>query len=415
MKQKIFDDFTTSNNHLIWYKRDLVEFAEKYGTPLIIYSKQKIISNFSKINNSFRKMTDRYSINYAMKANSNASILSLLRETGSGVDASSYHEVMDAINSGFHPDSISYTANNASPRELNLVADMYVKMNFDSIGQFNSLGKHIPRSVSFRIKSEYGRGEFKGTTTSGQGAKFGELPEVAVAGYRKAKELGCEHFGIHIMTGSNVRDPDHFSRVAHDISRIAVHIADLSGVKFEYLDIGGGFGVPYKPDDNELDIDLTAEIIFNSISKEFSASGLDTPEIVMEPGRYIVANAGILLGTVHDVKCQEVNYVGTDIGMNILIRPALYGAYHHIVIANKINDEATFPCEITGQICENTDRIGREMTFPKPHPGDIVAVFNAGAYVRSMASNYNGRGLPQEVLFDERSDMVISSRESGYM
>ena len=415
MKQKIFDDFMASNNHLIWFKRDLVEFAEKYGTPLIVYSKQKIISNFSKIDDSFRKFTDSYSINYAIKANSNASILSLLRERGSGVDASSYHEVMTAINSGFSTDNISYTANNASPKELSFVSEMGVKMNFDSIGQFNSLGKRMPKSVSFRIKSEYGRGEFKGTTTSGHGAKFGELPDLAVVGYRRAKELGCEHFGIHIMTGSNITDPDHFSKVARDISRTAVHIANLSGVRFDYLDIGGGFGVPYKPDDNELGMALTAEVIFKNISIEFTAGGLDTPEIVMEPGRYIVANAGVLLGTIRDVKCQEMNYVGTDIGMNILIRPALYGAYHHIVIANKINDEATFPCEVTGQICENTDRIGREMTFPDPHPGDIIAVFNAGAYVRSMASNYNGRGLPQEVLFDERSDMVISSRESGYM
>ncbi len=415
MKQTIPDGFTAPRNRLIWYNRDIVELAEKYGTPLILYSKQKILSNFSKIKNSFKQLTDNYSINYAMKANSNPSILSLLREAGSGADASSYHEVMAAINSGFHTDRISYTANNASPKELSLVAELGVKMNFDSIGQFNSLGKYIPGSVSFRIKSEYGRGEFKGTTTSGHGAKFGELPEIAADGYMRAKELGCQHFGIHIMTGSNVTDPDHFSKVAHDISRIAIHIADLSGISFDYLDIGGGFGVPYKPDDKELDMNRTAEVIFKSVSKEFSAHGLEIPEIIMEPGRYIVANAGVLLGTIHDVKRQEMNYVGTDIGMNILIRPALYGAYHHIVIANKINEESNFTCEITGQICENTDRIGKGITIPEPDLGDIVAVFNAGAYVSSMASNYNGRGFPQEVLIDDEYDLVIAPREIGYM
>ena len=415
MRQKIPDGFAVSRNHLCWYDVDLVEVAERYGTPIIVYSKQKIISNYGRISNSFHNFTDNYSIKYAIKANSNPSILSLLRETGAGVDASSYYEVMEALNSGFRSNNISYTANNSSSKELKRMVDLGVKINFDSVGQFECLGGNIPESVSFRIKSDYGKGEFTGTTTSGHGAKFGEIPENAITGYKKAKELGCKNFGIHIMTGSNVTDPEHFSKVAKDLSKIAVHISRQAGIEFEYIDIGGGFGVPYRPDDEELDIERTAGLIFNEISKGFSGNGLAVPEIVMEPGRYIIANAGVLLGTVYDIKHHEMNYVGTDIGMNILIRHALYGAYHHMVIANKMEEEAGFICEVTGQICENTDRIGKGIVIPEPDVGDTIAVFNAGAYVRSMASNYNGRGFPQEILLENKSEMIISSKDPGFM
>lgn len=415
MVQKVPDGFTAAGQHLQWNNVDLVDLARRYGTPTIVYSKQKILSNYSRIRESFSRFTDNFSIKYAIKANSNSTLLSILQGAGSGADASSYHEVMAAINSGFNVDKISYTANNASPEELRLVANMGVKINFDSLGQFKRLSDNIPENVSFRIKSEYGRGEFKGTTTSGHGAKFGEIPEYAVMGYRKAKELGCRHFGVHIMTGSNVTDPDHFARVTNEISKIAINIAGQANIDFEYLDIGGGFGIPYHPDQMELDMERTAELIYQEISDRFTAAGLQIPEIVMEPGRYIVGDAGVLLGRVYDIKRHEMNYVGTDIGMNILIRPALYGAYHHIVLANKMEKDADFTCEITGQICENTDRIGRNISIPDPDFDDIVAVFNAGAYVSSMASNYNGRGKPLELLLDGSSEFVISPRDPGFM
>ncbi len=336
-------------------------------------------------------------------------------EMGSGADASSYHEIMLALNSGISERNISFTPNNVSPSELLFAIERGISVNFDSIGQFSSVGSRIPDVVSFRIKMNYGRGEFKGTTTSGYGAKFGETPENAILGYRKAKEMGCSEFGIHVMTGSNVTDADHFKKVAEEISDTATHISREADVKFTYLDIGGGFGVPYRPGDMELDVRKAAENIFSTIGSKFTQAGLPLPHLVIEPGRYMVADAGLLVGTVWDIKKQEKNYVGTDIGMNLLLRPALYGAYHHIVLANRINSDSGFTCDITGQICENTDRIGRDTDIPEPSPGDIIAVFDAGAYVRSMASNYNGRGFPSEVLIDGKEEIIISQRESNFL
>ncbi len=405
----------SDGNCLIWSGKDVVDLARKYMTPLILYSKKRIQDNYNRIYSAFREYSDDFSIRYAIKANSNPAILSIIEQLGSGADASSYHEIMLALNSGMSERKISFTPNNVSPGELIFAIERGISVNFDSIGQFRSIGTRKPDTASFRIKMNYGRGEFKGTTTSGYGSKFGETPENAITGYKRAKEMGCLKFGIHVMAGSNVTDAEHFKKVAEEISDTAIYISREADVKFSYLDIGGGFGVPYRDKDNELDLRKSAENIFSAINSKFTHAGLPLPHLVIEPGRYIVADAGLLVGTVWDVKKQEKNYVGTDTGMNLLLRPALYGAYHDIVLANKMTLHRDFKCDITGQICENTDRIGKDIIIPEPEPGDYIAVFNAGAYVRSMASNYNGRGFPSEILINGDEEIMISQRDSGFM
>ncbi len=414
MRQILPKGFQVQGDNLFWNNIDIVDLGKKYGTPLIIYSKKRIADNYERIYNAFKQYSYDFSIRYAIKANGNPTILSIISRLGAGADTSSYHEIMLAINSGFSEKLISFTPNNVSPRELLFAIEKGITINFDSIGQFMSIEKKIPEIVSFRIKIKYGKGEFKGTTTSGYGSKFGETIENAILGYKRAKKLGCNSFGIHVMAGSNITDPDHFTKVTEEISDTAIQISKEVGIKFDYLDIGGGFGVPYRPEDNELNIDLTAKNIFSVINSKFEENGLPIPKLIIEPGRYIVADAGLLLGKVYDVKKHEKNYVGTDIGMNLLLRPAIYGAYHHIVVANKMNADANFLCDITGQICENTDRIAKDITIPEPIPGDIIAVFDSGAYVRSMASNYNGRGFPSEILIDDKEEIIITQKDNSY-
>ncbi|MFG1503093.1 MAG: diaminopimelate decarboxylase [Cuniculiplasma divulgatum] len=397
------------DGNLFWDGTNILEVAKDYGTPFIIYSENILRGNYRKIKNAFNKYLKNVSIDFAIKSNFNPSLISILSSEGCGMDASSINEIKIALLSGVSPDNISFTPNNVTLEELKFAIDNNIIINFDSLGQFRLLLDHLPEIVSFRIKIDYGRGEFPGIKTAGKGAKFGEIPELALQGYREAKEKGCRKFGIHVMAGSNVRNADHFKLVAQKILEVVKNFEEELGIEFEFVDMGGGFGVPYRPEEGELDVMDTAKNIADVFKAFYTEKGREIPRLVIEPGRYISSNSGLLVGKITDVKRQESNFTGTDIGMNILMRPALYGAYHHILIANRMNEERKFKTDVTGQICENTDRIGKDVMLQEPQIGDIVAVFNCGAYTMSMASNYNGRLLPMELLISDGK--IIKIRE----
>ncbi|EQD35843.1 diaminopimelate decarboxylase [mine drainage metagenome] len=347
---------------------------------------------------------DNFDIKYAVKANPNPRILSILKSEGLGIDASSDMEVRLALDAGFKPDQILFTPNYASKKELLWASGTGVPINFDSIGQLRLVDGKVPHTISFRIKIDYGRGEFKGTTTSGHDAKFGITEAEAISAYKIASEMGAKEFGIHVMAGSNVLDPNHTGRVASAILEVVKKISRSDGIEFKFIDMGGGLGVPYQPEIPELDLKAAFGKAHDAFKKSFEGR---MPAFCIEPGRYLVADSSVLLGSVTDVKVQDKAYLGSNISMNTLLRPALYGAKHHIVLANRLNDEIKGRYEVVGQVCENTDRIGTDVELPDPRIDDILAVFNAGAYVSSMASNYNGRPIPAEVLITDIGEEVI--------
>lgn len=397
-------------NRMFFDGMDVCEIAEEYDTPVLLYSERIIRENIRVLRKAFSSTFSLFRIKYAMKANYNPTILNIVREEGCDIDASSLNEIKLAIKCGFDPQSILFTANNASKEELQEAVDIGVVVNFDSIGQFRQLNGNLPSTISFRTKIEYGKGEFKGMTTSGPGAKFGLMPQEVEQAYREARDSGVANFGIHVFAGSNIRDPAHFGTVTDSALAIATEIEQKLGIKFSFLDIGGGYGVPYLPGDSAIDLTSTVQAIHDSFHSHFKNHEL--PTLYIEPGRFVVANSAILIGTVRDVKKQELNYLGTDIGMNLLLRPALYGAKHHIVLCNKGSSEVTEKYEVVGQICENTDRIGSSVSLPQAEVGDIIAVFNAGAYVIGMASRYNGRLLPSEVLIHGKKTRIIRERDT---
>ena len=311
---------------------------------------------------------------------------------------------------GFKPEKIMFTPNFASKEELLWASNSGMAINFDSVGQLEQVSEKVPETVSFRIKIGYGKGEFKGTTTSGHNAKFGILESESIDAYMMAKKMGAKKFGIHVMAGSNVLDPNHFQNVAESVLTVLKNISELNGITFDFVDLGGGFGVPYKPGEQPLNLKTVFEIIHTSFKKILGNEPF--PKLFIEPGRYIVADSSILLGTVTDVKIQEKKFLGSDISMNTLIRPALYGAKHHMVLANKLNRKISGKYEVVGQICENTDRIGKAVSFPTPEVGDILAVFDAGAYVASMASNYNGRPIPAELIIRNNKPVLVRKRSA---
>lgn len=398
------NNFSNENGKLTLDGRDLTSLARKFGTPLIVTSEKRIRQNAKRLLTAVSSYFDNFEIKYAVKANPNPRILSILRSEGLGIDASSDMEVRLALDTGFKPNQILFTPNYAGKKELLWASETGVPINFDSIGQLRLVDGKVPHTVSFRIKIEYGRGEFKGTTTSGHDAKFGITEAEAISAYRIASEAGAKEFGIHVMAGSNVLDPEHTGKVASAIIRVVKRISEADKIEFRFIDIGGGLGVPYQPGIPELDLKSAFGNAHEAFLNSFEGKA---PTFCIEPGRYLVADSSVLLGTVTDVKVQDRAFLGSDISMNTLLRPALYGARHHIVLANRLNDEIKRKYEVVGQVCENTDRIGTDVELPEPMIDDILAVFNAGAYVSSMASNYNGRPIPAEILITDNGEEII--------
>jgi len=215
------------------------------------------------------------------------------------------------------------------------------------------------------------------------------------------------------MTGSNVLNLDYFPSVTRKLFDIAENISKNVRLTFEFVDIGGGFGVPYRPDENPLDIE-TLGFRVGSLFSEYVERGLiGQPYLMIEPGRFIVSDSTVLLGRVHHIKKSgKKSFVGTDIGMNTILRPALYGAYHHIYVANRRLAEPEATVTITGQVCENTDILAKDRKLPRIEVGDVIVVMNAGAYGFVMSSQYNSRPRAAEVLINKGHAETIRERET---
>ena len=390
---------------------DLTEIATLYGTPLLVTSEKRLIDNYRRFNSAFREHYTDTAINYAIKANPNPSIISVLAKEGAGADASSSAEIEFARRAGIKRERILFSPNYASVGELKYALDRRIAINFDDIGQFEGLARHgVPELVSFRLNPGFGAGSFPGIITAGPGAKFGIPSGHIERAYKIALAAGAEKFGMHVMAGSNVLDSRFFAAITSRTMDVAGSISKRLGIGFEFIDIGGGFGVPYGQDEKPLDIRRVAGGVTGAFKNKCSEYGIGSPQLMLEPGRYLVADTTVLLGTVNHVKRYSRTFIGTDIGMNVNIRPALYNAYHRVAIANKMGNRATEKADVTGQICENSDIIARGRELPRAESGDVIAMFDAGAYVYSMSSQYNSRPRPAEVLIKDNGDVKLIRR-----
>ncbi|WP_291767450.1 diaminopimelate decarboxylase [Caldivirga sp. UBA161] len=375
----------------------LIDLANKYDTPLIVYDLNLIEGNYRSIKDALNAK-----VLYSIKANPNLAILAFLRRLGSGADAASPGEIYLALKAGFKPSEVLYTGAYLSNNDIKYGIDAGVIFNFDSRRAFEramALG-YRPRLVFFRIDLGYGEGFTPGVTLAGEGSKFGMFLDDAVKAYKLAKSSGVEEFGIHAMMGSNVLNPDYFLKIAGLLKEQAEVIESEVGIKISYFDMGGGFGIPYKPSERPLDLNRLSVL-----------RGFFPGELWVEPGRFIVGNAGYLLTRVTEVKRKGGRtYIGVDVGMNVLIRPMLYGAYHHIITCSE--GEGNEAVDVVGPICENTDKLAVNRELPRVKEGDLLVILNAGAYVYSMSSNYNGRLRPAEVIVYNNEHAVSRLRET---
>jgi len=387
------------------------DLAGRHGTPLYVLSEDRIRANYRRLAGGFRRRYAQSRVHYAVKANTNLAVLSILRQEGAGADASCPAEIELARRAGFPSDEILYTGAYPTRAELDYALDAGVAINLDSGSRLAQVGERDPKPVlSFRVNPGDGKGKH-GLVFAGRDAKFGLPPDAVLEAFRAARALGFERFGIHMMAGSCVLDPTYFPEITGRLLEVAGRVAAEVGIRFEFVDIGGGFGVPYEPSEEVLDIDRVAAEVAAAMVDGCDRHGLGRPRLLLEPGRYLVADAGVLLTEVQGVKPGATVFVGVDAGMNTLLRPALYDAYHPVVVANRLRDPPGPPVTIVGPVCENTDVLARDRELPPVREGDLLAVLNAGAYGFSMSSQYNSRPRAAEVLVHDGTAEVVRERE----
>jgi len=384
------------------------DLAERFGTPCYVTDESAVRDNYRRIRNAFKPYMP-VRVHYACKANAALAILRILQQEGSHIDAVSIGEVDACLRAGFAPERILYTGVNVSNNELTQLVNRRVHINVDSLSELRRLA-HISTEVpiSFRVNPQVGAGHHAHVVTGAKTTKFGVPKDQILRAYDEALALGFMPFGLHAHIGAGVQEVTPFVQVTDVLVQIANEIEDKLGLKLEVLDLGGGIGIPYKPDDPHMDVDAYAREVCERIQGKCSAK-----TVAIEPGRYIIADSTVLLTSVVDVKITpEKNFAGVDAGFNTLIRPAFYGSYHHVAVANKFGQKVEKVYDVVGPICETGDFIAKERFLPKVEEGDVLAVYDAGAYGFTMSSNYNMRGRPREVLVKNDEAWLIREAES---
>ena len=384
---------------------DLSAIASEFGNPVYVYDAAKIASQYQRLTAAFSSIGD-LRINYATKALSNVSILKLMRQLGSGLDTVSIQEVQLGLAAGFEPQAIIYTPNGVSLKEIETVAQMGVQINIDNLSLLEQFGARHPKTpVCIRINPHVMAGGNSNISVGHIDSKFGisihQIPHLL----RIVENTAMNINGIHMHTGSDILDIEVFLHAAEILFDTANHFKNL-----EFLDFGSGFKVPY----HENDIETNIEELGEKLSKRFKAFckeyGSDL-QLVFEPGKFLVSLAGHFVTQVNVVKQTTSRvFAQVDSGFNHLIRPMLYGSHHHIENLSNPNGKVRF-YSVVGYICE-TDTFGTNRKITEITEGDLLVFRNCGAYCFSMASNYNSRYRPAEVLWYEGKAHLIRKRET---
>ncbi|AXG74572.1 diaminopimelate decarboxylase [Flavobacterium arcticum] len=383
----------------------LLELSEQFESPLYVYDAEKIQSQYHRLEKAFSKVNS-LRINYAVKALSNISILKLLKQLGSGLDTVSIQEVQLGLMADYPPEKIIYTPNGVSMEEIEEVAALGVQINIDNLSILEQFGaKHPTTPVCIRINPHVMAGGNSNISVGHIDSKFGisihQMPHLL----RIVENTGMHINGIHMHTGSDILDIEVFLYAAEILFDTAMHFKEL-----EFLDFGSGFKVPYKKDDIETDVEELGKKLTKRFTKFCSEYGSELT-LCFEPGKFLVSQSGYFLSKVNVVKqTTSTVFAGIDSGFNHLIRPMLYGSYHHIEnISNQKGKERFY--SVVGYICE-TDTFAGNRRIAEITEGDILCFRNAGAYCFSMASNYNSRTRPAEVLWYEGKGHLIRERET---
>ena len=377
-----------------WEPEPLRDLADEYGTPLYVQDLDRVRGNAARLREAFPDAD----IAYAVKANTTRAVLSALERAGVDAECAAAGEVQRSLDAGFPPERIRYTAVNPPAVDLDHVCSIAgVDEMTVTVGARDTLDRIAERGfegrLCVRVNPGVGAGHHEKVTT-GTEPKFGVPYDRAADLCREAADRGFDLVGVHAHAGSGISG-DELSTHRELVARMGDLVRDIADLDPEFVAVGGGFGVPYHEDEEPLDLGRVAEATREAI-------GETDARLAIEPGRYFVADAGVLLTTVNTVKpTPETTVVGIDAGMTTLLRPAMYGAYHAVrSLEPDLPRKDPVSCEIAGPVCETSDVLGRDRSLPDPTRGDLLAIGNTGAYGYEISSTYNSRPRPAVVSLD---------------
>ncbi|MDD3302985.1 MAG: diaminopimelate decarboxylase [Candidatus Gracilibacteria bacterium] len=387
------------------------EIAKTYPTPFVIYDKKAIIENMKEFKEAF-SWVDGFKNYFAVKACPNPTLLKILKEMGSGADCSSMGELVMSELVGITGKEIMFTSNNTKYDEFMKAHKIGAIINFDDITHID----YYKETVGFlpRISCcRYNPGPLKkGNTIIGkpEEAKYGMKREQLFEAYKKLRDHGVHHFGLHTMVASNELNPEYFIETAKILFELVVELEKELNITFDFVNLGGGIGIPYKPEQKKVDLNVVSKGIKKEYEKIIGTNREKPLRIVMECGRMITGPYGYLVTEVLHITDKYKQYVGVDASMQCLMRPALYGAYHHITVLGKENKKNTMTYDVTGSLCENNDKFAIDRELPKIDEGDIIVIHDAGAHGTAMGFNYNAKLRPAELLLEENGEVTLIRR-----
>lgn len=405
------DHLRVENGHLQIGGADAVELAERFGTPLYVTDEARLRDNVRRYRRAF---PDAWTY-FAVKANGNLTILTILAQEGMGADVFSGGELSLARLAGIPMEKILFNGNSKREEELEMAVDSGARVSADSLDEVKALSqvaseKGAETEVVFRVNPDVSVETHPKIATGLRTSKFGIPAQEIVEVYKTAMQLdGVKPVGLHCHIGSQILEISPFVETMTKMMDLASKIVDVGG-KIEMMDFGGGLGIQYHPDavaPKPLDLAEGILPVFEGKCKDLGIS----PRMVLEPGRSIVADTTIMLTKVNTVKRAHVDFVGVDAGFNLLARPMLYDAYHHAVVANKAGEKPTEKYTVVGPICESGDVLAKDRNLPSVERGDLVAMLDTGAYGFSMASIYNGQPRCAEVLVNDGKPELIRRAE----
>ena len=393
-------------------KAQIEELEKTFPTPFHIYDEKAIRATARRLNKAFSWVAGKGFKNYfPVKALPNPYILQILKEEGMGTDCSSLTELVLSEAVGITGEDIMFSSNDTPADEFVKAKELGAIINLDDITHIDYLQKAagIPELICFR----YNPGPLReGNVIIGNPveAKYGLTKDQLFKAYAIARQKGAKRFGLHTMIVSNMCDEKYLIETARMLFELAVEISEKTGVRFEFINLGGGVGIPYKPDDHAVDIELFADGVRKAYDEIIVPNGLAPVRIVLESGRAVTGPHGYLVSRVRHVAHKYRDYVGLDACMANLMRPALYGAYHHITVLGKEAAPKDHTYDVTGSLCENNDKFAVQRQLPSVEPGDLIVIHDTGAHGHSMGFNYNGKLRSAEFLLQPNGKFKMIRR-----
>jgi diaminopimelate decarboxylase len=399
-----------SNKNLPLGDKEMRTLADTLETPFHLYDEKAIRENARAFTKAF-SWVPGFKNYYAVKACPNPEILKILKEEGFGADCSSLPELILSQKAGINGEDIMFTSNDTPAEEFKKAYEMKAVINLDDITHIETLQKAagIPDLISFRYNPGSDR---TGNAIIGNPveAKYGVTTEQLLPAYAKAKELGAKRFALHTMVASNELDGTYIVETARMLFSQAIRLQEELGIRLEFVNMGGGIGIPYRPDQDAMDLLWVSSQIKKLYEEMIVPAGLDPLRIVFECGRMVTGPYGYLVSRVRHVTKKYKDYVGLDSSMANLMRPALYGAYHHITVVGKGDVPANHTYDVTGSLCENNDKFAIDRQLPEIESGDVVVIHDTGAHGHAMGFNYNAKLRSAEYILQEDGSVRMIRR-----